>query len=139
MRPSEIDLMPFRKAIQRLEEGMATLAVDPHNTLLRDGVIQRFEFTYELSHETLKRFLEFRAANPEEVAGLSFQDLIRVGGEMGLVRSPWKQWRSYRHARTDTRDTYDESKALQVLAVLPDFLSEAHQLLQNLEASRGPA
>jgi len=29
----------------------------PDSALMRDGVIQRFEFTYELSHKTLRRYL----------------------------------------------------------------------------------
>ena len=113
---------------------MALSARDPENTLLRDGVIQRFEFTYELSHRTLRRFLEAVAADPQAIATLSFQDLIRVGSEQGLLRSSWPTWRTYRQARTDTSHTYDEAKALQVLGVLPAFVAEVHAFVQNLDA-----
>lgn len=139
MDTSEIDLRPLRRATQRLDEGVALFARDPENTLLRDGVIQRFEFTYELSHRTLRRFLESVSANPQAISSLSFQDLIRAGNEQGVLRSSWRQWSRYRQARTDTSHTYDESKALQVLEILPDFLIEVRSLLENLEASRGRA
>ena len=110
------------------------LAKDAENTLLRDGVSQRFEFTSELSHRMLRRFLEAIAANPQDIATLSFQDLIRVGSEQGLVSSSWPVWRTYRQARTDTSHTDDEAKALQVVAILPDFVNEVRALLRNLEA-----
>ena len=137
MDPSEIDLSPLHRAIQRLDEGMDLLAREPGNTLLRDGVIQRFEFTYELSHKMLRRVLEARAAVPGEIAGLSFQDLIRVAGERGLLRSSWREWSGYRRARTMTSHTYDEARALEVLGIVPEFAREAQDLLRRLEGGHG--
>ena len=139
MDTSEIDLLPLRKAIQRLSEGLFLLANEPQNTLLRDGVIQRFEFTYELSHKMLRRFLEAASPNPEEISALSFQDLIRVGNDQGLLLSPWTRWRTYRQARTNTSHTYDEAKAMQVMEVVPAFLSEAQEMLRRLEGKYGGA
>ena len=135
MGTAEIRLEPFGRAIQRLEEGLAALSKEPDNLLLRDGVLQRYEFTYELSHKMLRRFLESVAANPQEITNLSFQDLIRVGGEQDLLRSPWRQWRSYRQARTDTSHTYNEASAVEVLKLLPDFVLETRYLLERMEAS----
>ena len=54
---------------------------------LRNSVIQCFEFTYELSHKMLKRYLEATVANPEEIDLSTFQNLIRLGNEKGLLRS----------------------------------------------------
>ncbi len=134
MRTSEIDITPLKRALQRLEEGLAEWSAQSGNTLLRDGVIQRFEFTYELSHRMLRRFLESGAANPEEIGRLSFPDLIRVAGERGLLRSSWNEWKEYRQARTNTSHTYDEAKALSVIEVVPKFAAEAQSLVRNLEA-----
>ncbi len=133
MNAAEIDLAPLNRAIGRLDEGLTLLGGEPENSLLRDGVIQRFEFTYELSHRTLRRFLEATAANPQEIATLSFQDLIRVGNEQGLLQSDWPVWRVYRQARTDTSHTYDEAKAQQVLTIVPPFLDEIRALAESLE------
>jgi nucleotidyltransferase substrate binding protein (TIGR01987 family) len=127
-----LDLTPFSKAITRLEAGLTALSGDPTNTLMRDGVIQRFEFTYELCHKMLKRYIEATSANPQEVDTLDFQGLIRVGSEQGLLRSGWKEWRNLRQARGITSHTYDEAKALQVLAVVPEFLAEAQYLYARL-------
>lgn len=101
---------------------------------LRNSVIQCFEFTYELSHKMLKRYLENTAASPEEIDLGTFQNLIRTGNEKGLLRSDWLRWRVYRQARTDSSHTYDEGKAEAVYAIAPDFLAEAKFLYEQLVA-----
>jgi nucleotidyltransferase substrate binding protein (TIGR01987 family) len=127
-----LDITSLAKAIGQLEAGLAILAKDDENALLRDGVIQRFEFTYELSHKMLRRFIEATSANPQEADTMSFQELIRVGSEQGLLISGWDKWRDFRKARGITSHTYDESKAIEVLSVVPDFLSEARYLYEQI-------
>ena len=36
------------------------------NEFVKDACIQRFEFTYDLSQKTIRRYLENTEANPEE-------------------------------------------------------------------------
>jgi len=127
-----LDLTSLAKAIGQLEAGLTILAKDDGNALLRDGVIQRFEFTYELSHKMLKRFIEATSANPQEADAMTFQELIRVGSEQGLLISGWDKWRDFRKARGTTSHTYDEAKAIEVLSVIPDFLSEAKYLYEQI-------
>ena len=98
------------------------------------AVIQCFEFTYELSHKMLKRYLEETAASPEEIDLSTFQNLIRTGNEKGLLRSDWSLWRTYRQARTDSSHTYSKDKAEAVYQIAPDFLDEAKYLYQQLMA-----
>ena len=52
-----LDLSPLQQAVTRLKEGLARYERDISDTQIRDGLIQRFEFTYELSHKMLKRHL----------------------------------------------------------------------------------
>ena len=40
---------------------------DSNNLFVRDATIQRFEYTYEISHKMLKRHLETISANPAEI------------------------------------------------------------------------
>jgi nucleotidyltransferase substrate binding protein (TIGR01987 family) len=127
-----LDLTSLAKAIGQLEAGLTIFAKDDENALLRDGVIQRFEFTYELSHKMLKRFIEATSANPQEADSMTFQELIRVGSEQGLLISGWDKWRDFRKARGTTSHTYDEAKAIEVLSVIPDFLSEAKYLYEQI-------
>jgi len=130
--PIELSIEPFEKAIVSLEQALDRHAQDTSDDLIRDACIQRFEFTYELAHKMLKRFLEATSANPDEFDTMTFQDLIRSGNERGLLRSDWSRWKDYRTARGTTSHTYDEAKAREVFAIVPDFLSEARVLRDRL-------
>jgi nucleotidyltransferase substrate binding protein (TIGR01987 family) len=129
-----LELSSFDNAILRLDEGIQRYEKDITDTQIRDGLIQRFEFTYELGHKMLKRFLESTSPNPAEIDELAFQDLIRTGNEQGLLLSDWTHWKKYREMRARTSHTYDESVALQVVAEIPAFLQEAKFLNAQLHS-----
>jgi hypothetical protein len=59
--------------------------------------------------------------------------LIRTGSEQGLLRNGWDRWKDYRKARSITSHTYDESKAIEVMQIVPDFLLEGQALLAELK------
>jgi nucleotidyltransferase substrate binding protein (TIGR01987 family) len=128
-----IKLTPLASAIDRLKEGLAAQSADPNNSLLRDGLIQRFEFTYELAHKLLRRYLESNAADPDDVRVLTFEGLIRLGDEQKLLMSDVAQWKKYRKARTDTSHTYNEQTAIAILPVIPLFIRESEFLLERLK------
>lgn len=132
MTDEKLDLSPLTRAIERLKEGWARYQLDISDTQIRDGLIQRFEFTYEISHKMLKRYLESTSANPAEFDDMSFQDLIRMGNERGLLLGAWPEWRNYREMRAKTSHTYDEDIALEVVACIPNFQDEADYLHQKL-------
>lgn len=127
-----LDISPLSKAIARLEEGWETYQRGTAETLIRDGMIQRFEFTYEIAHKTLKRYLEFVSPTPGEYDRMPFQDLIRSGNEQGLLLGDWPKWRGYREMHAKTSHTYDEETALVVVAGIPSFLEEARYLRDQL-------
>lgn len=130
---TKLDITPLKNVFFRLEEGLTRYQSYITDLQIRDGLIQRFEFTYELSHKMLKRYLEATAANPEEFDTMTFQDLIRTGNEKGLLLGDWTDWRRYRDMRSRTSHTYDEETALQVIAGIPAFLAEAVFLVQSLQ------
>ncbi len=135
-----LDLSSFQKAISSLENALSVfnsaatkaLAFETRE-VIKAGVIQNFEFTYELSHKMLKRYLEMSAANPVEIHAMSFPDLIRTGCEKGLLLNGWDVWMGYRTARGTTSHTYDEGKAAEVISRIPGFLDEARYLEAELE------
>ena len=133
-----LDFSPLGSALGQLEKSLGYAHSDLARAdaglreQLRNSVIQCFEFTYELSHKMLKRYLETTAASPEEIDLGTFQNLIRLGNEKGLLRSDWSKWRVYRQARTDSGHTYSMKKAEAVFAIAPDFLDEARYLLREL-------
>ena len=126
------DTKLLERAIQRLEEGLRRHREEPHDLQLRDGLIQRFEFTYELSHKTLRRYLEYAAANPALFDEMTFQDQIRSANEQGLLLGAWPEWRGYRKLRGQTSHTYSESVAVDVVSHLPEFLEEVTYLRDQL-------
>lgn len=67
-----LDVSSLQKAISKLESGLARFNLDETDDQIRDGLIQRFEFTYELSHKMLKRYLEMTSANPDEIDQMDF-------------------------------------------------------------------
>ncbi|MBF0153508.1 MAG: nucleotidyltransferase substrate binding protein [Magnetococcales bacterium] len=128
-----LDFSSFFRATERLAEGVDLLRERPDETIVRDGVIQRFEFTYELAHKSLRRYLEVTAASPNVLDEISFQDLIRTGYEQGLLLHSWDRWKEYRQCRTNTSHAHDEIKAGRVLETIPAFLAEVHFLLEQLQ------
>jgi nucleotidyltransferase substrate binding protein (TIGR01987 family) len=132
-----LDFSSFSKALKSLEQALKQLEIEPENSFLHDACIQRFEYSYELSHKMLKRFLEQQSATPSEIDDMRFQDLIRTGYERRLLSEEWIQWKIYRRARGTTSHTYDENKAKEVLNIVPRFYQEARFLLGKLEAANG--
>lgn len=136
MTEEKLDLSSLERAIQRLSEGWARYQQDTSDTQIRDGLIQRFEFTYEISHKMLKRHLETTSANPAEFDDMSFQDLIRMGNERGLLLGSWPQWRNFRNMRAKSSHTYDEEIAQEVVDCIPDFQREAAFLFEKLQGAQ---
>ena len=128
-----LDVAPLARAIDRLREGLARHRQHATDEQLRDGLIQRFEFTYELAHRTLQRFLRETAASPEAYDLLNFADLIRAGNHRGLLLSDWPTWRGFRDIRARTGHTYDAAAAHVVVSVIPSFLSEVTHLCAELQ------
>lgn len=128
-----LDISSLESAIGRLEEGLARYLKDVSDTQIRDGLIQRFEFTYELSHKMLKRYLEATSANPSEYDQMAFQDRIRTANERGLLLGDWPAWRKYGDMRNAVSHAYNEGKALSVVAGVEPFLAEAKYLRDQLK------
>lgn len=117
---------------ERLREGLARYRSDVADTQIRDGLNQRFEFTYELSHKMLRRRLEQAAADPTEYDAADFSSPIRSASEQGLLLGGWPAWRRYREMRGKSSHTYNEAVALDVVQAIPGFLAEAEHLLGQL-------
>ena len=133
-----IDLVPLRRALGWLTEALVLWQTQPLGSVLkphlRSAVIQSFEFTYELSLRSLRRVLIERAGSADRITDLSFNELLRLGADAGLLPDPaaWRVWRELRNA---TRHAYDEARAEQVARDALQFSLEAAALLTALEAA----
>lgn len=132
-----IDLSPFEKALGTLDVALTELDKDPQNTFVRDACIQRFEYSFELAHKMLRRYLEESEANADDVKALSFPDLIRLAKVRGLIGDEVADWNSFRKTRNATSHTYDADKAVEVIEALPPFLVSARVLLNRLKERQG--
>ncbi|MDO4224123.1 MAG: nucleotidyltransferase substrate binding protein [Acinetobacter sp.] len=96
------------------------------------GVIQNFEFVYEISLKMIRRQLEQDADNPQTIDAASFRDILRMAGEKGWLADV-EAWFHYRQMRNITSHTYDQQKAQQVYQAIATFQRDAQDLLDKLE------
>nr|WP_315197240.1 nucleotidyltransferase substrate binding protein [uncultured Aquabacterium sp.] len=141
---STLDLSALRSAMASLDDGLAVVGDSNwfsqqdervRNTLVA-GVIQNFEFVYEISVKMLRRQLEAEADTPAEIDQAGFRDLLRLAAEKGLI-SDVEAWFGFRQMRNITAHTYDHAKAQQVYQGTQAFLTHARRLLLQLEARHG--
>lgn len=137
----KLDLTALRNAVSSLEDSLGVVSDSTwfdqqskqvKNTLVA-GVIQNFEFVYEIGIKMLKRQIEAESASPEEVDETNFREVLRVAAEKGLIADV-EAWFKYRQMRNITAHTYDHEKAKKMYQGNLDFIVDARDLLQKLEA-----
>jgi nucleotidyltransferase substrate binding protein (TIGR01987 family) len=136
----KLDLSSLHKAIGSLER---TLKVAENKALdaeldndakdaIRAGVIQNFEFTYELCWKFMRRWLRENADVEEAEYPRTRKELFRLAARFGLIKEPLS-WFSYSDARNLTSHTYDEDKAESVYETAVGFIEDAKYLLDILQ------
>lgn len=134
-----LDLTSLEEAIDRLEEAIAVRSLElPEDNpvpgrLIEAGIIQTFEFTYDLSVKMIRRHLALASANPQELYQMSFNNLLRAAYRRSLVESELVAWDRFRRLRSAASNTYDRNKAQALLEELPAFCQEARHLLKQLQ------
>lgn len=134
-----LDLTSLQKAVSSLERAinvantMIKGAVDTdQEEVIRAGVIQNFEFTYELCWKFMKRWLEENATG-EIIDGATMKELFRIAAERHLIKDI-DAWFTYHKARNETSHIYDQKKAESVYTAAVRFAADAKDLLKVLEA-----
>ncbi|MFH0926304.1 MAG: nucleotidyltransferase substrate binding protein [bacterium] len=133
-----LDLSSLQKAINSLDRAINIASSlkgtinHEHEEVIRAGVIQNFEFTYELCWKFIKRWLEKNAGN-SGIDGVTRRELFRIGAEHQLINDV-ERWFEYHGARNEITHTYDEEKAEDVYGFAIRFLNDAKDLLKRLEA-----
>ncbi|MBI3892570.1 MAG: nucleotidyltransferase substrate binding protein [Candidatus Wallbacteria bacterium] len=134
-----LDLDSLKSAVQSLQSalGVAARTSDASNPdaalrdVVRAGVIQNFEFTYELSWKLLQRWLEVNVGNVY-VDGITRKELFRLSAEHRLIEDT-QRWMDYHRARNLTAHTYRSETALEVFEVAARFVHDAERLVRTLE------
>ncbi|RHJ77011.1 nucleotidyltransferase substrate binding protein [Parabacteroides sp. AM08-6] len=99
----------FEKAFLRLEEAIRIVKGEPDNALLQAGLIQTYEFTFELGWKTLKDFLEaegFIVPSPKATLRQAYQSGYIKNGD---------RWLKALNDRNLTAHTYDDEIATEVI------------------------
>lgn len=122
----------FKKALAKLAEVAESADLSKLSELEKEGLIQRFEYTYELAWKTLQDFLKskgyFDIAGPNAVLTQSFQDGYIVDGD---------GWKRMKKSRELTSHTYDSDTAGEIAeAIFKSYFSLLKQLEERLEQDR---
>jgi nucleotidyltransferase substrate binding protein (TIGR01987 family) len=144
MKEPSLDLSAFRNAIALLAGGLDLVSdstwFDLQPSIAQDmviaGVIQYFEFVYELSVKMIRRQIELESDSPDEIDMTNFRDMLRIAGEKGIIADV-EAWFAYRKTRNISAHTYDRKIAHQVYEDTLRFIGDARSLLACLEARNG--
>jgi nucleotidyltransferase substrate binding protein (TIGR01987 family) len=103
----------FRKVAQQLDDAIALGRSRELSKLEKQGVIQAFEYTYELAWNTLKDYLRWQGNS--DITGS--RDTIREAFSVGLI-DDGESWMRMLADRNRTSHTYNEETAEQILAAI---------------------
>lgn len=130
---SSLELEPLEKAIKQLEKGIERKEQEPNDELLRDGVIQRFEYTMDLAWKFMQRYLKTDLQVDESVMR-SKKDLFRESARLKIIDDA-ERWIAHYEARNYTSHTYNRELANSVYAQALLFLSDVKKLLEVLRSA----
>ncbi len=128
----ESKLNNFKHALERLKEAAQEFSRSDASDVVRDGLIQRFEFTYELAWKTIKEYLEdigiVDKNSPKAVIKEAYAQKIIINE---------KNWLLMLRDRNMTSHVYKEEAAQEIAArIVTCYLHEFDLLLQALELEK---
>lgn len=112
----------FSNAVERLKEALE----EKENDIIIDGVLHRFEFTFELAWKTMKDYLEY--VGVIEKTG-SPREIIKSAFEYGMLEDG-EAWIKMMLVRNSLSHLYDEAKSREVYQ---DIKNSYFNLLRKLE------
>ncbi len=116
----------FEKAFLQLTEAIERF--DKLTTLEKEGLVQRFEYTFELSWKILKIFLEtkgFYIKYPRDILKIAFQNEIIDNGEI------WFEMLEFRNILSHTYSEENFNKAVE--KINSEFYFEIKKLFEYLK------
>lgn len=126
MKRFEERKLDFINAAERLKEALQ----EEKSDLIIDGVLHRYEFTFELAWKTLKDYLEYlgitvTTGSPREIIKESFAHNIIFDGEV---------WINMMLARNSLSHLYDEEASRQVYNEIKNtYIFEIEKLVKFLK------
>lgn len=117
----------YKNALTQLEEAVECYQKMPEDSLYRDGLIQRFEFTVELAWKSIKEYLEDQGvvlsiASPRGILKEAFAAGVLDDGDL---------WNNILTARNLTSHVYDEATAVGIAQqICTEFLPPLRALMR---------
>lgn len=134
-----LDLSSLQKAVGSLERAVKVTSLKirgevdtDEEEVLRAGVIQNFEFTYELCWKFMKRWLAINISRVG-IDGVSRKELFRMAAESQLIVNV-EMWFEYNELRNETAHTYDAKTAEEVYETALRFAADARAFLSSIES-----
>ncbi|MCI9087899.1 MAG: DUF86 domain-containing protein [Clostridia bacterium] len=119
-------LKDYKNAVDRLEEALQ----ETESEIVIDGVLHRFEFTFELAWKTVKDALEYlglvdKTGSPREN--------IQIGFRHGIIEDGEK-WIEIMLSRNALAHLYDERSSREIYQKIKnDYIQEFKKLREKLE------
>ncbi len=135
----QLDLSPLQKAAVSLSDAIRH-ACDPvfmnslnasQRKLIIAGVIQNFEFSYELSWKFIKRWLNNNVGSTY-TDGVTRRELFRLAAQHQLIDDV-DQWMIFHAARNQTSHTYNEAIAMEIFETSQQFVHTLKSLVEILQ------
>ena len=121
---TQIFINSWQKALASLERALN----QPKDEYIRDATIQRFEYCYELSWKSLKRYLKQYCSVEEN----NIKNLFRIALKQNLIDNI-EDWFKYHESRNITSHTYNEISAEEVYKLAANFITDAKFLLAKIK------
>lgn len=124
-------LINFHNALARLKEAAAEYKAPGASKVIRDGMIQRFEFTYELAWKTTKLYLEDTG-------------IVEINSPKAVIKEAYSQklltneklWLLMLNDRNMTTHIYKEEMADEIAKrIANQYIKEFELLFNKLQKS----
>ncbi|MBN2838183.1 MAG: nucleotidyltransferase substrate binding protein [Fusobacteriaceae bacterium] len=105
----------YKKALKQLKEAVELTKERKLSNLEKQGLVQAYEFTQELSWKVLKDFMQSRGT--QDLYGS--KDVVREAFKIGLLENG-DVWMEMIKSRNLTSHTYDEATIEEIIKLIID-------------------
>lgn len=105
----------YANALDRLKEALQ----EKESDIIIDGILHRFEFTFELAWKTIKDYLEYmgfseKTGSPREVIQSAFKQGVIENGEIWIEIMISRNSLSHLYDEKSSRDVYKKIKEVYI-------------------------
>lgn len=131
----ELDIESLRDAKVSLEKAYRVFQEGNDDAemcaIYADSCVKRFEYTFETSWKTMKKYFKLQYNKREEE--LTMNNIFRFMESYGFAKS-WTNWRDYYSKRNSTAHEYNIEKSRRLIEIIPKFLDDVNFLLAKWDS-----